>query len=152
MSGLNLSAHSCKSPTAAVTRERLLSHCGKLRAGFFTPSALGLLGLALMVMLLGFGSRPFPCSSPAENSGPHILKVRMCAEDRPGADVVASHATALNLKARVYANAGAFTPIAVSHNLVLREVSGVLVIAGRPRSIPFFHSAIPLRSPPSISL
>ena len=135
-----------------AARERFLPLSAGLRNQIFDPLALALLGLALAVALWGFGSRLSQYGSPSDASVPHVPKARLWSEHPVGIAAIESHATILRLKPRAYVNSGAFAPIGASPKLILHEFPGMPSPTGRPRSIPFFHSAIPLRSPPSTYL
>lgn len=152
MSEGNSSTRSCEFLTEPLPCERALPRRRNFRNQFFDPLALGLLGLALAVALWSFGSR-LSLYSSSDPSVPHVPKARLWAEQRVGMDSLTHHATARRLKARVYVNSsGVFAPLAADPKFFLRVTQSLRSVMGRPRSIPFFHSAIPLRSPPSIFL
>lgn len=152
MSDANSSAQCGQFFPEPVTRERLQSRFGERCNRISSPLALGLLGLALAVALWGFGSGLSLYLSLSDTSIPHLPKARLWSEHRVGLAAIKSHAGSHRLNARVYVNSGAFSPIPADPRLFLHEIPVMLSITGQPRSIPFFHSAIPLRSPPSTSL
>ncbi len=113
------------------------------------PPAVVLLGLALAVTLWGAGSK-FSRYYEAPNAHPRVPVARLWIEHRFGFADLLSIATAPTVKERIFAQSGAGAFIAHPAELYLRAVAGALPVAAQPRPIPFFHSPIPLRSPPSL--
>lgn len=145
MSDDNPSTQSCTLRVRAVARGR------EVWRQVSNPLALGLLCLAVAVALWGYGYK-LSLYSPPEGSGPRV-PAKLWIEHRFGFDRFSSSAAAPNLKARVYAQPGVSALLAAVPEFLLLNVPDLLLATARPRAIPFFHSAIPLRSPPlAISL
>lgn len=145
MSDDNPSTQSCTLRVRALARGR------EVWRQVSNPLALGLLGLAVAVALWGYGYK-LSLYSPPEGPGSRV-PAKLWIEHRFGFDRFSSSAAAPNLKARIYAQPGVSALVAAAPELPLRSVSSLFLRTARPRAIPFFHSAIPLRSPPlAISL
>lgn len=141
------SAQSCTFP------KRVLACAREFRRQFSNPLALGLLGLALAVTLSGYGHKLSQYRNLSNDSAPRIPVAKLWIEHRFGFDAFSKSATALNLKARVYAHSNTPVLIAAAPQFYFQGNAGLLSVTARPRVIPFFHAAIPLRSPPvNISL
>jgi len=112
------------------------------------PPAVVLLGLALAVTFWVSASRI--SRSGADSSQVRIPAAKLWIEHRFGFAEVTSAVTAPTVNERFYAQSGAGALLAQAPQLYLKAVPGALPVFARPRAIPFFHSAIPLRSPPSL--
>lgn len=112
------------------------------------PLALSLLGLALTVTLWGYAYRLSQYTNVPCGSQPRLLAPRLWNEQRFGLTGISSDAAFLNFKARVYAHPGGSAAIAAAPAFSVQSVSGVPLVAARPRVVPLFDAAIPLRSPP----
>lgn len=136
-----------KSPTPAIgdPARAFLPHRPLLRRGVAKSAAFGFVALALAVVLWGSGYRLSLYNSPAHKSLPRVPVAKLWIEHRYG---FVHHLNVPVVKARIYAQPGASALIAYSVRISLRHLLATVPFTARPRAIPLFHAAIPLRSPP----
>jgi hypothetical protein len=112
------------------------------------PLALSLLGLALTVTLSGYGYRVSQYWALRDNSAPRVPVLKLWIEQRFWFASLSKNTTFPRLKVRAYAQPGASAIPAAAPEFSLLGVTALLCLTARPRVIPYFHAAIPLRSPP----
>jgi hypothetical protein len=121
-----------------------------LRRQISNPLALGLLGLALAVTLWGYGYKLSLYGALRDHSVPRVPVAKLWIEHRFGFAAFPSSATAVKLKTRFHTYPDASQRYAAAAGICFPGKAGLLSITARPRVSPFFHAAIPLRSPPVI--
>lgn len=141
MSDESLSAQSCTLPGRALAWGR------DLWRQISNPLALGLLGLAVAVTVWGYGYKLSLYIVPSGTSSSRI-PAKLWIEHRFGFSELSSSATTPNLKARIFAQPSVWALLAAGPEFSSHNVTALLSGALRSRTIPFFHAAIPLRSPP----
>lgn len=112
------------------------------------PASLGLFVLAFAVAFLGYNCKVSQFCPPSTHSANQIQSAKLWIEHRFGFSELTVGATAPTTRGRVYAEQGAFAFSAAAPALVFRGAPRGIPLRARPRAVPFFHSAIPLRSPP----
>jgi len=144
-----------KSPAHAIT-DRTPRRTGRgwfLWCGGCGPILkLGLLALALSVTLWGYASKLSVFEAFSGGTSPATPAAKLWIEHRFGFSDLCACARASSDKQRNYAQAGADALFTPSPEAAFNEGQVAPMLIAQPRAVPFFHSAIPLRSPPAISL
>lgn len=122
----------------------------ELRRMISNPLALGLLGLSLAITLWGSAGKVSSIDAACGHSHAPLPVAKLWIEHRFGFAAVSGAATAPRSKSRIYAQAGVDALIVPPSGIYLQAILKAAPVTARPRAIPFFHSAIPLRSPPSL--
>lgn len=112
-----------------------------------SPLALGLSVLALAVALWGVSRVNAKCSRPQAR----VPAARLWIEHRFGFAIVPGAAAAHAAKVRIFAQAGADAALIQSCASFSHYTLPAVTVAAHSRALPFYHSAIPLRSPPSFT-
>jgi hypothetical protein len=120
-----------------------------LRGGCSPGMALCLLGLALAIALWAFSSKLSRFDFSHGGTLGHVPAARLWIEQRFG---IAVTARVVSSRPRIHGQPGADALIANSPAFDFDCVPAMPARATRPRALPFFQSAIPLRSPPAVSL
>lgn len=123
-------------------RKRIL----RLRCSHAT--ALGFLGLALAVALWGFSYKLSRYDYSLSGSLSRVPVAKLWLEQRFATGGIQGTAKLVPSNSRIYAQPGANALHSYSPVLGFDSDQTLPVRAVRPRAVPFFHSAIPLRSPP----
>jgi hypothetical protein len=127
--------------------------CVRILRGGCTPgTALGLLGLAFAIALWAFSYKLSRFDFSHADTLAHVPAPRLWIEQRFGIAGIAGAARVTPSKPRIHAQPGADALIANSPEFVFDCAPAMPALAARPRAIPFFQTAIPLRSPPVVSL
>lgn len=124
--------------------------CGReLWLQISNPLAFGLLGLAVAVAVWGYGYKLSLYTVPPGTSS--RVPAKLWIEHRYGFSQLSSGIAAPSLKARVEAqHPGAAALFGAVPKLAFQGITGLLSVTVCWRTIPFFHAAIPLRSPPLV--
>lgn len=140
-------------PKISPLPARALALASQVWREIWNPLALGLLGLALAVTLSGYGYKLSLYRSLRDSSAPRIPVAKLWIEHRFGFAACSPGATSPRLKARVYAQPGASAVFAAAFEFPFQTGTSLPQVSAHSHVIPFFHAAIPLRSPPvAISL
>lgn len=135
-----------KPPRDDVRRGRIL------RGGCSPATAFGLLGLSLAIALWAFSYKLSRFDFSRGDTLSHVPVAKLWIEQRFALAGITGTAKIVPSNSRIYAQSGADAFIASSPESVLNYETAMPARAARPRAIPFFQTAIPLRSPPAVSL
>lgn len=119
-----------------------------LRPGCGRATALGFLGLALAVALWAFSYKLSRLDFSHASKLGHVPVAKLWIEQRSGTVGIAGTARLVPSNSRIFAQPGPDVLLAESPDRGFDCDLAAAVRAAQPRAIPFFHSAIPLRSPP----
>lgn len=136
------------SPKSLTFPMRTLAFGRELWRAISNPLAVGLLGLALAVTLWGYGYKLSLYGSVCGNSTPRVPVAKLWIEHRFGVAAFSQDSNSPKLKPRVYAQPGASAVFAVASVLPFQHGPALPPVSVRAYVTPFFHAAIPLRSPP----
>lgn len=117
-----------------------------LRGGCSPATALGLLGLALAIALWTFSYKLSRFDFSRGSALAHVPTARLWIEQRFEISGIAGTAKV------VQSNSPRADALVTNSPEFGFECAQAVPATGRPRAIPFFQSAIPLRSPPQVSL
>lgn len=122
-----------------------------LRGGCSPATALGLLGLSFAIALWAFSYKLSRFDFSHGDTLSHVPVARLWIEQRFGISGIAGTAKVHPSK-RIHAQPCADALAANSPEFGFDCAPVMPAASARPRAIPFFQSAIPLRSPPVFSL